>query len=230
MGSTNSEKVELLQAQEEVCKHLFAYADSLVLRAAIELRIADIIHSNGQPMSLSEIASKLEAPSPKLSSLARIMRVLVRKKIFTVDFEKVSLSPGDDEPGEPLYGLTLASKCLLHDQELSFAPIFLTFTHPVMVDGWFEIGRSIKEGGTPFELAHGAPLWEMTSKDASVNKLFIAGMTAATNSSLDAIITVVGPLEEAPSTTCSNGVKVGKEIGGPSGAGLPAGSPAATVG
>ncbi|XP_021736538.1 desmethylxanthohumol 6'-O-methyltransferase-like [Chenopodium quinoa] len=188
MGSTNSEKVELLQAQEEVCKHLFAYADSLVLRAAIELRIADIIHSNGQPMSLSEIASKLEAPSPKLSSLARIMRVLVRKKIFTVDFEKVSLSPGDDEPGEPLYGLTLASKCLLHDQELSFAPIFLTFTHPVMVDGWFEIGRSIKEGGTPFELAHGAPLWEMTSKDASVNKLFIAGMTAATNSSLDAII------------------------------------------
>uniref|UniRef100_A0A803L7P7 UspA domain-containing protein n=1 Tax=Chenopodium quinoa TaxID=63459 RepID=A0A803L7P7_CHEQI len=41
---------------------------------------------------------------------------------------------------------------------------------------------------------------------------------------------VVGPLEEAPSITCSNGVKVGKEIGGPSGAGLPAGSPAATVG
>ncbi|XP_021736732.1 desmethylxanthohumol 6'-O-methyltransferase-like [Chenopodium quinoa] len=178
-----NEDAELLKAHAEVYNHLFAYADTLALRAAIDLRIADIIHSHGHPMSLSQIASKLESPSPDVTCLARVMRMLVRKKIFTVDYNNTS-----GEEIVPLYGLTTTSMWLLHDQDLSLAPMFLTFTHPWIISAWFEISRSIKEGGTPFEKAYGQSFWERAAEDPEFNTMFNTGMAAATKPALDAVV------------------------------------------
>lgn len=183
LGNVN-EDAELLKSHAEVYKHLFAYADTLALRSAVELRIADIIHSHGHPMTLLEIASKLESPSPDVTCLARVMRMLVRKKIFTVDYTNKT-STG---VLEPLYGLTNTSMWLLHDHELSLAPMFLTFTHPWIISAWYEISRSIKEGGTPFEKAYGQSFWERASKEPEFNKMFNTGMAAATKPTLDAVV------------------------------------------
>lgn len=192
MGSNNAplvhnanEDAELLEVQAEFYKHIFAYGDSLVLRSAIELRIPDIIHSHGQPMTLLEIASKIEPQTLNIPRLARVMRMLVRKKVFTIDYNNNQSS--EEEP-QPLYGLTTLSKWLVHDKDLSLAPISLLLTDQTFTKSWYEISHSITENGTPFDMANGKSLWEMASKDPKFNNLFNAGMASCTKPTLDAIV------------------------------------------
>lgn len=176
-----SEELELFKGQSEVHKYLFAYADTLVLRSAVELQIADIIHAHGQPMTLTQIASNIKSPTPSslnVSRLARVMQMLVRKKIFTIDCEH-----------EPKYGLTPTSKWLLHDHELSLAPMFLTFTDPSIVNAWFHISPSITLGGeNAFVKAHGETFWDKTSNNPEFNKMAKIGMAAASQPILEAVI------------------------------------------
>ncbi|KAF3436850.1 hypothetical protein FNV43_RR19603 [Rhamnella rubrinervis] len=82
----------------------------MALKCAVELRIADIIHSHGgSPITLSQIASGITASSsPNVSFLERIMRLLVQKNIFAAHH------PSDG--GETLYTDT---KCV-KDGELAF--------------------------------------------------------------------------------------------------------------
>uniref|UniRef100_A0A803LAG0 O-methyltransferase n=1 Tax=Chenopodium quinoa TaxID=63459 RepID=A0A803LAG0_CHEQI len=181
----NEDANELLEGQAQVFNHLFGFVHSLAIKSAVELRIADIIHSHGQPMSLSHLASKLESASPDVPCLARLMQLLAWNNIFTVDYNR---KPTSKDEGEALYGLTPTSRWLLHDNELSLAPMFLTFTHPSMMAPWQEIGRSIKEGGTAFEKAYGESIWEKGSKDDEFNKLFNTGMVSVTKTILDAIL------------------------------------------
>ena len=116
-----------LQGQAEIWKFMFGFADSMALKSVVELRIADIIHSHGGPMSLSQIASSINggSPSPDVNCLARIMRLLVRRKIFTVHHQS--------DGREPLYDLTHSSKWLLHDSEPTLAPILLLENHPQLM-------------------------------------------------------------------------------------------------
>ena len=80
-----------------------AFATSMALKCAVELRIADIINSHGDPITLSQIACGItDSQSPNIYYLARIMRLLVNKNIFT------AYHPLDG--GETLYGLTHSSR------------------------------------------------------------------------------------------------------------------------
>nr|KJB31691.1 hypothetical protein B456_005G203200 [Gossypium raimondii] len=58
----------------------------MALKSAEELRIADIIHPNGGAATLSQIASCINdsLTSLDITTRARIMRLLVRRKIFTI--------------------------------------------------------------------------------------------------------------------------------------------------
>ncbi|KAL2921564.1 (R S)-reticuline 7-O-methyltransferase [Bienertia sinuspersici] len=164
-----------------VYNHLFAYTETLTLRSAIELRIADIIHSHGGPMSISQIASKIEAPSPHIGWLERVMRMLVRKQIFSINNDE-----GDND--EVLYGLTTTSKWLLHDQESSLAPMFLTLSDHTLVKPWFEISRSIKDGDeSAFVKAHGESMWEMLAHNHEFKNMFNSGMANLNKPIFDAI-------------------------------------------
>ncbi|MBA0700547.1 hypothetical protein Goari_020430 [Gossypium aridum] len=89
----------------------------MALKSAVELRIADIIYSNGGTATLSQIASCINdsLTSPDITTLARIMRLLVRRKIFTIH-------PSSNS-GDPLYDLTHSSRWLLHDSEQTLAPM-----------------------------------------------------------------------------------------------------------
>lgn len=59
MGSVEEERASLLRGQAQVWDMMFAFADSLSLKAAVELRVPDIIHSHGGPITLSQLASSI---------------------------------------------------------------------------------------------------------------------------------------------------------------------------
>ncbi|KAJ4842958.1 hypothetical protein Tsubulata_020016, partial [Turnera subulata] len=110
----------------------------MLLRGQPQLRIADIINSHGgRPVSLSQIASGIDSSNVDIAFLARIMRFLVRKGIFTAHED-----PSQD--GVTLYGLTETSKWILHDSDLSLAPMLLMENHP-----WLEWRKLLAEGGFP---------------------------------------------------------------------------------
>ncbi|KAF3974323.1 hypothetical protein CMV_002336 [Castanea mollissima] len=148
----------LLEGQAEIWQHLFGFADSMALKCAVELRIADVINSHGGPITLCQIAAGIvDSPSLDIPYLARIMRSLVRKKILTAH------DPSDG--GDTLYGLTPASKWLLHDAELSLVPMVLMENHPWQLAPWHCLSQCVKEGGIAFKKAHGSGITNSLSHD-----------------------------------------------------------------
>jgi len=55
MGSQEAEA--FFKSQFEISQLSLGFVDSMALKCAVELRLADIINSHGRPISLSQIAS-----------------------------------------------------------------------------------------------------------------------------------------------------------------------------
>nr|APR64234.1 caffeic acid 3-O-methyltransferase-like 24 [Populus tomentosa] len=162
MGSLDEEK--LLRGQVEVWQLMFGFAESMALKCAIELGIPDIINSLGGPVTLNQIASGIDSPCVDIPYLARIMRFLVRKRVFTQH------NPSDG--GETLYGLTDSSKWLLRDSEVSLAPMVLMQNYPWQLAPWHYLSQCVKEGGTAFKKAHGCEIWDLASQNPEFNRIF----------------------------------------------------------
>ncbi|KAB2614330.1 (R-S)-reticuline 7-O-methyltransferase-like [Pyrus ussuriensis x Pyrus communis] len=179
-----------LRGQANIRKYMFGFVDSMALKCAVELRIADIIHShsptdgasNSKPMiTLSQLASSI-APSPDMTYLTRIMRLLVHRNIFAIHH------PSDG--GEPLYGLTHSSRWLLHNAELSLAPMLVMENHPCLMAPWHYFGQCVKKGGPyAFKMAHGLEIWDYASQNPEFNKLFNDGMACTARVVMKAILT-----------------------------------------
>ncbi|RZC48175.1 hypothetical protein C5167_041125 [Papaver somniferum] len=121
------EEDERLKGQVEIWEHMFAFVDSMALKCAVELGIPDIINSYGCPITTSEIINNLPATTSSSSSadidyLTRIMRLLVRKRIFS--------SQIDQETDQIYYYPTPSSKWLLRDSKFSLAPFVLAKLDP----------------------------------------------------------------------------------------------------
>ncbi|XWS68609.1 hypothetical protein CRYUN_Cryun04dG0105100 [Craigia yunnanensis] len=161
----SKEAEAILQGQATIWQFMFSFADSMALKSAVELRIADIIHSHDGPITLAQIASRIDGTSsPDITCLARIMRLLVRRKLFSVHH------PSDG--GEPLYGLTHSSRWLLHDSELSLAPLILMQDHPWLMAPWHYFSQCVREGGIAFKMSHGREVFEFASGNPKFNRLF----------------------------------------------------------
>lgn len=156
--------MESLKGQELIWQLMFSFADSMALKCAIELRIADIIHSHGRPITLSQIASKIQSKSVDIPYLSRIMRFLVRKNVF--------MEQQDDHNMVSLYEPSASSRWLLRDSRSSLAPMVLMKTHPWTMRAWQYLGECVREGGIAFERAHGCGVWEFASAKPEFNKLF----------------------------------------------------------
>ncbi|XVF60491.1 hypothetical protein PTKIN_Ptkin08bG0051500 [Pterospermum kingtungense] len=160
MESTEADAV--LQGLAEIWQYTFGFVDSMALSCAVELRIADIIHSHHGPVTLSQIASSIEdSPSLNIVFLESLMRFLVRKRVFTADHKS--------DTGETLYGLTRSSRWLLRDSELSLAHMVL-LKNPIM-SSWNYSSQCVKEGGTGFKRANGCEFWDYASQNAEFNTL-----------------------------------------------------------
>ena len=76
---------DLLQAQAHVWNHIFQFINSMSLKCAVQLGIPDVIHSHGQPISLSNLISGLNVHPSKAHFIERLMRILVHSNFFAQD-------------------------------------------------------------------------------------------------------------------------------------------------
>ncbi|ERN03368.1 hypothetical protein AMTR_s00003p00249110, partial [Amborella trichopoda] len=131
--------------QAEFWQITLAFVDSLTFKCAVELGIPQIIHAKGQPLTLLEIITSLQAPSPDSSCLSRVMRFLVKKQVFSEEVKE----------GEAYYRLTRASKWLVRLGASGLAPMLTMLNHPIFLAPWHRFSRCVVEGGDAFEIAHG---------------------------------------------------------------------------
>ncbi|KAK6919027.1 Plant methyltransferase dimerization [Dillenia turbinata] len=178
----SSDAESALEGQAEIWQIIVGYVESMAVKSVVELRIPDIIHSHNSPITLSQIAAEIESTGNQvdLTCLVRIMRLLVRKKIFTAQ------TPSDG--GEMLYGLTNSSRLLLHGSPTSFAPLLLFQNHPWMVAPWHLLSRCVKEGGSAFEKAHGGMIWDLASTNPEFNEVINDAMACVSKSLMKAMI------------------------------------------
>ncbi|KAK8509445.1 hypothetical protein V6N11_055281 [Hibiscus sabdariffa] len=109
---------ELLEAHAHVWNHIFSSINSMSLKCAVDLGIADIIHNHGKPITVTELVAALPTLNPtKARNIYRLMRILVHSGFFAQ--QKLTHGDGVQEDG---YVLTNASRLLLMDNPLSCTP------------------------------------------------------------------------------------------------------------
>ncbi|KAL2321109.1 hypothetical protein Fmac_030078 [Flemingia macrophylla] len=162
MNGTEEES-ELYHAQIHLYKHVYNFVSSMALKSAIELGIADAIHGNGKPMTLSELASALKLHPSKVGVLHRFMRLLTHNGFFT----KTS------EEEEEAYALTPSSKLLVRGKATCLAPIVKGALHASSLDMWHSSNKWLTENEehTLYESATGESFWDFLNKTTQSDTL-----------------------------------------------------------
>ncbi|KAG7988071.1 hypothetical protein I3843_03G168400 [Carya illinoinensis] len=151
----------MIQGEAKLWENIFAFTNSMALRYALELGIVDIIHSHGGPITLSQIAAGIDSPSLNIENLARLMRLLVRKDIFTTHHQQ-----SDSEI--TVYGLTPhTSRWLMQGSEAC---------------------KCVKEGGTAFSQVHGCEIIDFAQKNPKFNKMFNDAMACTAKLEAEGIL------------------------------------------
>lgn len=162
---------ELLEAQAHVWNHIFSFINSWSLKCAIQLGIPDIVHSHGQPMTLSQLISSLpKIHQNKSCHVYRLMRILVHSGFFSLQ------KTGENEEA---YLLTDASKLLLKDNPLSVTPFLMAMLDPILTQPWNHLSAWFQnDDPTPFDTAHGLPFWEYGGQDSKLSNFFNDAMAS----------------------------------------------------
>ena len=165
---------EMFEAQAHIYKHALSFANSMVLGCAIQLGISDVIHSHKQPMTLSQLVSELKLPLEKSDAIHRLMRLLVYSGFFaTTDFLD------ENSESQQGYVLTPSSKLLLKSEIPNLSPFARAMIDPVMVNPWQSLGDwFLGNETTPFETAHGAPMWKFCDQNPRFSNVFNEAMAS----------------------------------------------------
>jgi hypothetical protein len=162
---------EAIDGQSHIFKCVSGISHYMALKCAVDLSLADILHAHENPITLAQLASSIDSPTPpNISALKRVMRMLVQDKIFS------SHDPSDGK--ETLYGATKASSWLLKDSEVSLSKLISISSQPSMVTSWCYLGQCVKEGGTAFEKVHGCKFFEYASQNPEFNMALNQGMAS----------------------------------------------------
>ncbi|KMT01317.1 hypothetical protein BVRB_9g213330 [Beta vulgaris subsp. vulgaris] len=154
------EDQEEAQADIEIWKYVFGFTEMAIVKCAIDLGLANIIHTNGGSMSLIELASTLKC-SP--SSLYRVMRFLNHRRIFR---------QSRTSQGTLIYSQTPLSRRLLSHEENNMAAFILLESTPVMLSPWLGLSnRVLEKSGSAFDAANGEDVWSYSSKNVAHSKL-----------------------------------------------------------
>ncbi|KAG9450881.1 hypothetical protein H6P81_010846 [Aristolochia fimbriata] len=170
--------------ESKLWKFAFGFVDSLVLRSAIELRLADIIHSHGGgPISLSDLSSSLPIPSVDTRHLRRLMRYLVHMEIFTNKTTPHVDVHGREADEEERYGLApIAAQYLVTTSDKSIVPALLYSSSREIMEPYRYITDALRPGGvTAFEVAMGNNFWDYFRENPEMNRLFNEAMAFETS-------------------------------------------------
>lgn len=135
----------------------------------------------GPASTLSQIASHIsDSTSPNIPYLERIMRSLVRKKIFTAH--------RSFNGGEALYGLTYKSRWLMWESKPILMPHILMENHPWPMAPWHYLSYCVRDGGIAFKKAHGRDIWDLAAANSEFNRLFNDAMACTAQVVTEAVL------------------------------------------
>nr|CAB3461366.1 unnamed protein product [Digitaria exilis] len=186
MALTMSTNQALLDAQLELWHTTFGYMKSMALKSALDLRIADAIHSNGGTATLPQIVCRVTLHPSKIPCLRRLMRVLTATGILSVQ-------PPDVGSSEPIYGLTPPSQLLVGSS--SQTPFISLMLHGIFVSPFFGLGTWLQDEHSDqslFEMTHGKPVWDLTDHNPTFGALCDEGMVSDSSFIMDIVIKECG--------------------------------------
>uniref|UniRef100_A0A0D9ZH50 O-methyltransferase domain-containing protein n=1 Tax=Oryza glumipatula TaxID=40148 RepID=A0A0D9ZH50_9ORYZ len=171
--------------EETTCKHaqelVYAFAVTMTLKAAVELGLLDTITTaadvdgGGSGMTAAELAEKIHATgkAEAASSVDRVLR-------FLASFGVVRCSTDTGPDGLVLRRYTPAPACrwLTSDRgEGSLGPLTVFAVDEDNFSSWHHMAAAVAGGGaTPFERAHGLPIFEYMGTNSRLSALFDKAM------------------------------------------------------
>nr|Q93WU2.1 RecName: Full=Eugenol O-methyltransferase; AltName: Full=(Iso)eugenol O-methyltransferase EOMT1; AltName: Full=S-adenosysl-L-methionine:(Iso)eugenol O-methyltransferase EOMT1 [Ocimum basilicum]AAL30424.1 eugenol O-methyltransferase [Ocimum basilicum] len=162
---------QLLQAQVHVWNHMYAFANSMSLKCAIQLGIPDILHKHGRPMTLSQLLQSIPINKEKTQCFQRLMRALVNSNFF--------IEENNSNNQEVCYWLTPASCLLLKEAPLTVTPLVQVVLDPTFTNPWHHMSEwfTHEKHATQFEAANGCTFWEKLANEPSKGRFFDEAMS-----------------------------------------------------
>ncbi|XP_064939644.1 flavone O-methyltransferase 1-like isoform X1 [Musa acuminata AAA Group] len=215
MASTDNIQQLTLEEEEEAGARALQLVSSCVLpftlKAAIELRLLDIIVEAGPEASLSpvEIAARLPTKNPQAATTVdRILRLLAANRVVSCS----TVHTGTDGHPSRRYGAAPICKYLTKNEGgVSLADMALVHQDKVFVDAWYYLKDSVLEGVVPLNSAYGMPVFDYIGTDPRFNKVFNAGMRGHSSVIVNNLLRVYGGFDD---------VEVLVDVGGNDGATL----------
>ncbi|XP_042462440.1 trans-resveratrol di-O-methyltransferase-like [Zingiber officinale] len=173
-GDQEVTMAELVRGHGHLWNIIFGYVNSMALKCAAELGIADEIHRHGQRLPLSVLLTKLSIPPSRADSFRRLMRLLVHSGLFA------SSTARDEE--EEAYALTpISASFLVTSKADNMSPFVLTILDPILVDPGHCLSRWFTSSAEPpsaFDLFHGKSIFELTGNNPEFNVNYNLGLAA----------------------------------------------------
>ncbi|RZC51621.1 hypothetical protein C5167_020050 [Papaver somniferum] len=191
--------------QAKIWKIIYGFSESLVLKCAVQLEIAETIHNHGKPISLSELASKLTVQPVNSDRLFRIMRYLVHMKLFNTEVSSLN--------GGIAYSLAPPAKYLIRGWEKSMVASILAMNDKDLLAPWHHLNEGLTGNCNAFEKALGKSIWVYMSVNPEKNQLFNEAMACDSKLVNSALVS------ECKSVFC-DGTKTLVDVGGGTGAAM----------
>ncbi|KMZ56448.1 caffeic acid/5-hydroxyferulic acid O-methyltransferase-like [Zostera marina] len=143
-----------------------------MMKFSIEVGVVDVLVNagSGKFLSTKEIADKLLISNPDAPVLFdRIFRFLASHGFFKYKLQKSD----DGSTISRLYGASPECFYFAKDEHgVCLAPLFFLHHNKFMMENLNYLEDAVKNGGTPFNKAHGMSIFEYASKDLVFNKNF----------------------------------------------------------
>ncbi|KAG2587631.1 flavonoid O-methyltransferase-like protein Os11g0303600 [Panicum virgatum] len=210
-AKANSSPSELVQAHVDLWNLTYSYHKSMALQCAVELGIPTAIHRRGGAASLPDLLATLPVPQARKPHLPRLMRFLVVTGVLALD----AAPAGDAGSSGGVYRLTPLSRLLVDDAgagarangctgTASLAPFVLAQTNRYHVGAAMRLSEWFRGGpdgdDTPFRMAHGTDQWDAWRRDPEVNKVFMDGLGADSQLTMDFVVTRCGEVFDGVGT------------------------------
>ncbi|KAL5712062.1 caffeate O-methyltransferase [Ranunculus cassubicifolius] len=179
MGSSHNKIMLTAEEEEEACAHAMQLASAsvlpMVLKAAIELDVLEIIAAAGQGafVTPTEIASQIATTNAQAPiMLDRMLRLLASYKVLSC-----RLRAKEAGGVERLYGLAPVCRFLVKNEDgVSISPLVLMNQDKILMESWYYLKEAVLDGGIPFNKAYGMTAFDYHGTDPRFNKVFNRGM------------------------------------------------------